>query len=69
LLEQVVKRGKIVCKRHTLPEIRQAAADNFSNLPDKYKILDGAPVYPVEFSAGLAALREKIVEKIKREEL
>jgi nicotinate phosphoribosyltransferase len=69
LLEQVVKGGKVVCKRHPLDEIRRVTADNFSNLPDKYKKLDGAPVYPVEFSAGLAVLREKIVERIKREEL
>jgi nicotinate phosphoribosyltransferase len=69
LLEHVVKNGKIVCKRHSLDEIRQVAADNFLNLPDKYKKLDDAPVYPVEFSGGLIALREKIVERIKREEL
>ncbi|MGB8216045.1 MAG: nicotinate phosphoribosyltransferase [Candidatus Methanoperedens sp.] len=69
LLEQAVKNGKIVCKRHSLDEIRQIAADNFSNLPDKYKKLDGAPVYPVEFSAGLVALREKIVERIRKEEI
>ena len=69
LLEQVVKNGKIVCKRPPLDEIKQAAADNFSNLPDIYKKLEGAPVYPVEFSAGLAALRETIIEKIKREEI
>ncbi len=69
LLEQVVKGGKIVCKRHSLDEIRQVAADNFSNLPDKYKKLEGSPVYPVEFSAGLVALREKIVERIRKEEI
>ncbi len=68
LLEQAVKNGKIVCDRYTLDEIRQTAAQSFSNLPDKYKKLDGAPVYPVEFSQGLTALRETIVEKIKREE-
>ncbi len=68
LLEQAVKNGKIVCDRPSLDEIRQIAAENFSNLPDKYKKLDGAPVYQVEFSPGLTALRETIVEKIKREE-
>ncbi len=69
LLEQVVKKGKIICQIATLDEIRQMATDNISNLPSEYKKLDGAPVYTVEFSAGLVALREKIVEKIKREEL
>jgi hypothetical protein len=48
--------------------IRQRAAMNFTHLPDKYKKLDQAPVYPVEFSRKLVALREKVVERIKREE-
>ncbi|VVB93545.1 Putative nicotinate phosphoribosyltransferase [uncultured archaeon] len=69
LLELVVKNGKIACKRPSLDKIRQMAADNFSNLPDKYKTLDDAPVYPVEFSPGLVALREKIVERIRKEEI
>ncbi len=69
LLEVAVKNGKIVCKRPPLDDIRRKAAGNFSHLPDKYKKLDGAPVYPVEFSSGLIRLREAIVEKIKREEL
>ncbi len=69
LLEPAVRKGKIVCKRPQLDEIRQVAFENFSNLPDKYKKLDGAPVYPVEFSKGLIELREKIVEKIRKEEM
>jgi len=69
LLEQVVKSGKIIYVSPSLEKIRQKAAENFSHLPDKYKKLDGAPVYPVEFSIKLKALRERIVEKIKREEI
>jgi nicotinate phosphoribosyltransferase len=69
LLEQVVINGKIVCRRPSLEEIRQKANENFSRLPDKYKKLEGAPVYPVEFSKGLIDLREAIVEKIRREEI
>jgi len=68
LLEQAINKGKVVCERSTLSEIRRMAEYNFSNLPDKYKKLDGAPVYPVEFSAGLVALRENIVERIRKEE-
>ena len=49
--------------------IRQRAALNLSHLPDKYKKLDGAPVYPVEFSKKLVELREKVVKRIKREEI
>jgi nicotinate phosphoribosyltransferase len=69
LLETVVRKGKIVCNRPSLPEIRQNAALNFSKLPDIYKKLDGATAYPVEFSRGLTQLRADIVEKIKREEI
>jgi nicotinate phosphoribosyltransferase len=69
LLEQVVKNGKIVCRKPSLEGIRQRATENFSRLPDKYKKLEGAPVYPVEFSKGLIDLREAIVEKIRREEI
>jgi nicotinate phosphoribosyltransferase len=68
LLEHVVKNGTIICNRPSLNMIRQRAALNFSHLPDKYKKLDGAPVYPVEFSRELVALREKVVERIKKEE-
>ncbi len=68
LLERVVKNGKIICERPSLEEIRLASHENFSNLPDRYKKLESAPVYPVEFSRGLADLRETIVEKIRREE-
>lgn len=69
LLEKVVEKGKIVYKRPLLEEIRQRAAENLSNLPDIYKKLDGAPLYPVEFSRGLVELRERIIEKIRKEEL
>jgi len=69
LLEQVVKKGKPVRDSPQLVQIRQAAAANLSKLPDEYKKLDGAPVYPVEFSPGLVALRERLVEKIRREEI
>ncbi|MCZ7403207.1 MAG: nicotinate phosphoribosyltransferase [Candidatus Methanoperedens sp.] len=68
LLKQVVKNGKIICNRPSLDMIRQRAALNFLHLPEKYKKLDQAPVYPVEFSRKLVALREKVIERIKREE-
>ncbi len=69
LLEQVVINGKIVCDRPSLDEIKLKASRNFSNLQGIYKKLDGAPAYPVEFSRGLIDLREKIVEKIRKEEI
>jgi len=69
LLEKVFDKGRIVSKRPSLEDIRQRAGEDIANLPEIYKKLDGAPVYPVGFSAGLVALRERIVEKIRREEL
>jgi nicotinate phosphoribosyltransferase len=69
LLEIVVRNGQVVCNRPSLDMIRQRAALNLAHLPDKYKKLDRAPVYPVEFSGKLLALREKVVERIKREEI
>lgn len=69
LLEKVVEKGRVVCNRPSLEEIRQRVMENLSNLPDIYRELDSAPVYPVEFSNGLVELRESIVEKIRKEEL
>ncbi|MCX9083630.1 MAG: nicotinate phosphoribosyltransferase [Candidatus Methanoperedens sp.] len=69
LLEQIVKNGRIICKRPSLDMIRQRAALDLASLVDKYKKLDQAAVYPVEFSQKLADLRESIVEKIKRDEI
>jgi nicotinate phosphoribosyltransferase len=69
LLEKVVENGKIICNRPSLEEIRHIAGENLSNLPDIYKKLDGAPVFPVEFSKDLVELREHIIQKIRMEEL
>ncbi len=69
LLEQVVKNGKLICNRHSLVQIRETAAENLAKLPDEYKKLEGAPAYPVELSSGLTALRERLVKKIRLEEI
>ncbi|VVB88359.1 Putative nicotinate phosphoribosyltransferase [uncultured archaeon] len=69
LLEPVVKNGKLICNRPSLVQIRETVAGNLAKLPDKYKKLEGAPVYPVELSSGLTALRERLVEKIRLEEI
>ncbi len=69
LLEKVVDKGRIVCERPSLEDIRHRAGVDIAHLPDIYKKLDSAPPYPVEFSTGVVALRERIVEKIRREEL
>ncbi len=69
LLEGIVRNGKIICYRPSLEEIKKKAGENLSHLPEKYKKLEGAPAYLVEFSRGLIDLRENIVEKIRKEEI
>jgi nicotinate phosphoribosyltransferase len=69
ILKAVVLNGQIVCERPDLTLIRQRAAENISKLPEGYRELEGAKKYPVEFSPGLVALRESLVQKIKKEEL
>jgi nicotinate phosphoribosyltransferase len=69
LLEPVVKSGKLICNRPSLVQIRETATRNLAKLPDEYKKLEGAPTYPVEFSSGLTALRERLVKKIRLEEI
>jgi nicotinate phosphoribosyltransferase len=69
LLEPVVKNGKLICDRPSLVQIRETAAGNLAKLHDMYKKLEGAPAYSVEFSSGLTALRERLVKKIRLEEI
>ncbi len=69
LLKQIVKNGSIIYDSPSLDGIRKMVSKNLSNLPDKYKGIDGAPAYPVEFSYSLIKLREKIIEKIRKEEI
>ncbi len=48
LLVKVMEKGKIIYKLPSLDAIRANAAQNLSKLPEKYKALTNAPVYPVE---------------------
>ncbi len=63
LLVMVMEKGKIIYKLPSLEEIRLAAAENLSKLPDGYKALTGAPVYPVELSQNL----QKLVKTLRRD--
>ena len=63
LLVMVMEKGKIIYKLPSLEEIRLAAAENLSKLPDGYKVLTGAPVYPVELSQNL----QKLVKTLRRD--
>ena len=63
LLVKVMEKGKLIYKLPSLGNIRAAAAENLSKLPEEYKALTGAPVYPVELSRNLLNL----VKTLKRQ--
>ena len=63
LLVEVMEKGKLIYKLPSLDKIRANAAENLSKLPEEYKVLTGAPVYPVELSRNLLNL----VKTLKRQ--
>ena len=63
LLVKVMEKGKLIYKLPSLGNIRATAAENLSKLPEEYKALTGAPVYPVELSRNLLNL----VKTLKRQ--
>jgi nicotinate phosphoribosyltransferase len=69
LLFKVMEEGKLKIKLPSLLEIRANAAENLSNLPEKYKKLSNAPIYPVEISRELQELFDKLKERISRKEI
>jgi len=63
LIVKVMEKGKLTYEPPSLEQIRANAADSLSNLPDEYKALTGAPVYPIELSRNLLNL----VRTLKRQ--
>jgi len=63
LLVKVMEKGTLIYKLPSLDNIRATAAENLSKLPEEYKSLTGAPVYPVELSRNLLNL----VKTLKRQ--
>jgi nicotinate phosphoribosyltransferase len=63
LLVKVMEKGKLIYNLPSLEEIRAAAAENLSKLPEDYKALTGAPVYPVELSKNL----QNLIKTLKRQ--
>jgi nicotinate phosphoribosyltransferase len=63
LLVKVMEEGKIIYDFPSLNEIQAAAAENLSKLPEGYKVLTGAPAYPVELSKNL----QNLMKVLKRQ--
>ncbi len=63
LLVKVMEKGKLTYALPSLEQIRANAAENLSKLPEEYKALTDAPVYPVELSRNLLNL----VKTLKRQ--
>jgi nicotinate phosphoribosyltransferase len=69
LLAKVMENGKITRALPSLSEIRAAASENLSKLPEKYKKLTDAPMYPVELSQALEDLIKRLRRKLTKTEI
>jgi nicotinate phosphoribosyltransferase len=69
LLIKVMENGKITRALPSLGEIRVAASENLSKLPEKYKKLTAAPAYPVKLSRTLEDLIKRLRRKLTKTEI
>ena len=68
LLEKYVENGSI-CRKETLEQIRERAATNLSNLPDKFHSIDDKFGYPVTLDASLNAVVEDLRKQYMTQEV
>lgn len=69
LLVKVMENGRITRALPSLGEVRAIAAKNLSKLPEKYKKITDAPVYPVELSQALEDLIKKLRQELTKNEV
>jgi nicotinate phosphoribosyltransferase len=60
LLEPVMRAGRRLAPAPPVKQIRERMLANLGRLPEAYLALRGAPIYPVEKSAGLDQLLEEV---------
>jgi len=68
LLVKVMEKGRITYNVPKLEETRRIAIHNLSLLPNKYKKLAGAALYPVELSATLRKIRNRLERQLRQQE-
>jgi len=69
LLVKVMEKGEIVYRLPTIEAIRERALENLSRLPEKYKRLRKAPLYPVELSPALKRMINELTVELKKVEV
>jgi nicotinate phosphoribosyltransferase len=69
LLVKVMDGGKLVYSLPSLEEIRVYVAANLAGLPEKFKVLAGAPEYPVELSVALQNLVKSTRKQLTETEI
>jgi nicotinate phosphoribosyltransferase len=62
-----MENGRITYEFPSLNEVRSAAKENLSKLPEQYKMLTNPPVYPVELSAKLKELTTALTKRINED--
>jgi nicotinate phosphoribosyltransferase len=66
LLVRVVEKGEITYEMPTLMQIRENTSKNLAKLPDKYKLLKGAPDYPVVCGPRMEKLLRNVTNQLKK---
>jgi nicotinate phosphoribosyltransferase len=69
LMLKVMEKGKVTYDFPSLSQIRSAAAENLSLLPDEYKKVTGAAEYPVELSQNLEKMMTNLKRKLLKNEV
>ncbi len=69
LMVKVMEKGEITYDFPSLSEIRAAAAENLSLLPNNYKKITGSAEYPVKLSQNLEKLIRNLKEKLLKAEV
>ena len=69
LLVKVMEKGRLTIDYPSLEQIRDAATENLSKLPEQYKALTNAPLYPVELSQKLQRLIETTKVQLQKNEI